>query len=42
MNVEALLVEETAAGRRTPEKKTGPSPLLPMSAWNSKTDFSHV
>lgn len=41
MSVEALLVEETTAGWRTPERKTGPSPLLPTSAWNSKMDSAH-
>lgn len=38
MSVGALLVEVTPAGWRIPEKMIGPSPLLPTSAWNSKTD----
>lgn len=41
MSVEALQEEETAAGWRTPQT-TGPSPLLPMSAWNSKTNSAQT
>lgn len=37
-SVEAFLVEEAAGGAMKAEMKIGPSPLRPMSAWNSKLD----
>ncbi|MEQ2164810.1 hypothetical protein GOODEAATRI_010520 [Goodea atripinnis] len=40
-SVEDLLVEEIAAGWRTPEKMTGPSPPHPMSVWKSKGHSAH-